>query len=167
MSDDTTTQDSQDLSTSLMSGQRIALPPWLYPPDQWTNLDLYGYVALPAIGAQANVLSFQVPLGQNGIINRVGNNFVGGGFNEGAGGVTWQILVDNAPPPGATNYDLILGSLGSPANPTPIAGFRIFENQVLTLVVKNVNIVVAGQLSGGRLLGYLYPREMEETNLWV
>jgi hypothetical protein len=144
----------------------VGLPPWLYPPAEWTNLDLLGYVALPAIGAQANVLSFQVPLGQNGVIQRVGNNFVGGGWVEGSGAASWQILADGAPPPGASSYDAILASLGSPSNPTPIAGFRIYENQVLTLVVKNNTIVVAGQVSGGRLVGYLYPREMEDPNLW-
>ena len=147
--------------------QSVRQPTWVTPPDQWENLDLIAYVNLPAIAAQANVISFQVPIGRNGIINKVANNFVGGGWVEGSGAVTWQILVDNAPPPGATNYDLILASLGSPANPVGIAGFRIYENQVLTLVVKNASVVVAGQLSGGRLLGYLYPREMEDLNLWL
>jgi hypothetical protein len=140
----------------------VDLPLWVYPPAQWENLDQINYVALPAIGAEANVIQFQVPPGRNGVINKVANNFVGGGWQEGSGGVLWRIQVDGAPPAGATSYDAILASLGSPANPVSIAGFRIFENQVLTLVVRNVNIVVAGQLSGGRLLGYLYPREMDD-----
>ena len=147
--------------------QLVQQPPWIVPPDQWENLDLINYIVLPAIGAQANVINFQVPLGRNGVIQKVANNFVGGGWVEGSGAVTWQILVDGAPPPGSSNYDLILASLGSPANPVGISGFRIYENQVLTLVVKNATVVVANQLSGGRLCGYLYPREMEETNLWL
>lgn len=145
----------------------IRLPLWLYPPDRWENLDVSNYIALPAIGAQANIVSFQVPLGRNGIIKKVANNFVGGGWVEGNAAVTWQILVDGAPPPGATSYDNILTSLGSPANPVEIAGFRIFENQVLTVVVKNAAVVLAGQLAGARLIGYLYPRELEEENIWV
>lgn len=148
--------------------QRVRQPIWVEPPDQWENVDLINYIALPAIGAQANVLSFQVPLGRNGIIKKVANNFVGGGWVEGSGNVTWQILVDGAPPPGSSNYDLILASLGSPANPVELpGGFRVYENQVLTLVVKNVNVVLAGQLSGGRLLGYLYPREDEDDSVWL
>lgn len=153
-------------SSTILGPAPIALPPWVFPPAEWTNLDLSNYVALPAIGAQANVIQFQVPLGQNGVIQKIANNFVGGNWVEGSGGVVWQILVDNSPPPGSTSYDNILDSLGSPANPVRIAGFRIFENQVLTLVVKNVGVVLAQQLSGGRLLGYLYPREMEDPNLW-
>jgi hypothetical protein len=147
--------------------QRIALPLWNFPPDRWENLDISNYVALPAIGAQANVLSFQIPLGRHGLIKKVANNFVGGGWTEGSGAATWQILVDGAPPPGATSYDTILTSLGSPANPVEIAGFRVYENQMLTLVVKNVSVVLAGQLSGGRLVGYLYPRDMEDDGIWL
>jgi len=159
-------EDDLDIA-SPTTPMRVTRPVWIDPPDQWENLDLINYVNLPAIGAQFNVISFQVPIGRNGVIKKVANNFVGGGWVEGQGGVTWQILVDGAPPPGATTYDLILASLGSPANPVEIAGFRIFENQVITLVVKNVNIVVAGQLSGGRLVGFLYPKELESEDLWV
>ena len=159
--------DTVTISDSATPSDSYPRPPWVDPPQQWENLDLIGYVALPAIAAQANVLNFQVPLGRNGVIQKVANNLVGGGWTEGAGGAIWQILVDGAPPPGATNYDLILASLGSPANPVQIPGFRIYENQVLTLVVKNVNIVVAGQLSGGRLIGYLYPKELEQEDLWI
>jgi hypothetical protein len=147
--------------------QKIGLPLWLYPPNQWENLDQVNYTALPAIAAEAIIISFQVPLGRHGIINKVACNFVGGGWVEGSGAVVWQILVDGAPPSGASSYDSILGSLGSPANPVGIAGFRIYENQVLTLEISNVSVVVAGQLAGGRLMGYLYPKEMEDENLWL
>lgn len=159
-------EDDLDIA-SPTTPTRVTRPVWIDPPDQWENLDLLGYVNLPAIGSRANVISFQVPIGRNGVIKKVASNFVGGGWVEGQGGATWQILVDGAPPPGATNYDLILASLGSPANPVEIAGFRIFENQVLTLVVQNVNIVFAGQLSGGRLVGFLYPKELESEDVWI
>jgi hypothetical protein len=149
------------------------LPLWLYPPENFENIDQATYAALPAIGAVATIISFQVPIGRNGIINKVANNFVGGGWVEGTGDVIWRILVDGTPPPGATSYNNIVNSLGSPANPTGIAGFRIFENQVITLVAfnnpagPNAGVVVAGQLVGGRLVGYLYPRELEQGGIWV
>lgn len=143
------------------------LPVWLYPPSQWENIDQFNYVPLPAVGATATILSFQVPLGRNGVIQKVANNFVGGGWIEGSGDVVWRILVDGATPPGANSYKNILGSLGSPANPVGISGFRIFENQVVTMVAVNGAVVLAGQLVGGRLIGYLYPREYEEENIWI
>ena len=151
----------------------VELPLWINPPIQWENVDQIAYVLLPAIGATATIISFQVPIGRNGIINKVANNFVGGGWTEGTGDVIWRILVDGAPPPGATSYDSIPASLGSPANPVLISGFRIFENQVVTLVAfnnpagLNGGVVVAGQLVGGRLVGYLYPRELEDENIWI
>lgn len=143
------------------------LPLHLYPPMEWENLDKCNYVAVPAIGASANIIDYTVPQGRNGIVNRIGCNFVGGGWVEGSGDVIWQILVDGTPPPGASDYNQILASLGSPANPVQIAGFRIFENQHLTVAISNVAVVVAGQLAGARLLGYLYPRDLEDANTWL
>lgn len=144
------------------------LPLWIYPPINWENLDQIAYAALPAPGAgDATILSFQVPLGRNGIINKIANNFVGGGWTEGSGAVLWRILVDGAPPPGANSYDAIAASLGSPAQPVAIAGFRIFENQVVSVVVNNVSVVLAAQVVGARLVGYLYPRELEDPNIFI
>lgn len=157
------------------AAQTEQLPPWIYPPINWENIDQIAYVLLPAISATvtATILKFTVPIGRNGVINKVANNFVGGGWTEGTGDVIWSILVDGAPPPAANSYASIPASLGSPANPTEISGFRIFENQVVSVtVLNNLNgpnggITVAGQYVGARLCGYLYPREIEEGNIWV
>lgn len=144
-------------------GDSYRLPPWIYPPAEFQPIDLFNYIALPAIGASATIISIQIPTGNNGIITSIGNNLVSGGWIEGAGEVTWQIARDGAPVDG---YDAILGSLGSPANPTRHpSGFRVFENQLVTLAVTNVNLPVAQQLSGGRLLGWYYPLEYEDPNL--
>jgi hypothetical protein len=157
--------------SSSISG--VELPLWIQPPIQWENIDQIGYVTIGAVNASVTIISFQVPIGRNGIINKVANNFVGGGWTEGTGDVLWRILVDGAPPPGANSYDAIPASLGSPANPVKISGFRIFENQVVQLVAfnngagPNGGIVPAGQLVGGRLVGYLYPRELEDENIWI
>lgn len=155
------------------SMQISRLPVWIEPPSQWENVDLLAYALLPAIGSTVTILTYTVPIGRNGVIQKVANNFVGGGWVAGTGDLVWRILVDGTPPPGATNYDTILDSLGSPALPTKISGFRIFENQTLTVVLFNNpagadgGVVVAGQRTGARLLGYLYPREYEEDDIWV
>jgi hypothetical protein len=141
--------------------------------SNWENIDQDNYVLLPAIGAQATIISYVVPPGRNGVIYKVANNFVGGGWVEGTGDVVWRILVDGTPPPGATSYDSILASLGSPASPTEVPGFRIFENQVLTLVAfnnpagPNGGVVVAGQRVGGRFVGWNYPTDVEENDIWI
>jgi hypothetical protein len=146
-----------------LTGISYGMPPWIYPPPEFEPIDLVNYINLPAIGASAAIISIQIPTGHNGIITNIANNFVGAGWTEGTGTVTWQIARDNAAVDG---YDLILASLGSPSNPVRHpSGFRVFENQVVTLFVNNVNVTVAGQLSGGRLMGWYYPKEYEDPNL--
>jgi len=149
------------------------LPPHLYPPRNWENLDVFAYQPVPAIGSSVTILTFHVPIGRNGVINKVANNFIGGGFIAGTADIVWRILVDGAAPPGASNYQFITDSLGSQANPVAIAGFRIFENQTLTVVGfnnpggLNGGIIVSGQQVGARLLGHLFPRDLEYLDLWV
>jgi hypothetical protein len=152
---------------------RPDLPPWIYQPVNWENVDQINYALLPAIGSTAVIISYVVPPGRNGIINKVACNFVGGGWVEGSGDVVWRILVDGTPPPGATSYDSILASLGGPSQPTGIAGFRFFENQVLQFVAfnnpagANGGVVVAGQRVGARFTGWNYPTDIEEDDIWI
>jgi len=137
---------------------------WLryYAPPEAEPIDDIAYVALPAIGASAVIFSRTIDPGYNAIFRSLANNFVGGGWTEGSGAVTWQILVDGAALPG---YDAIPASLGSPANPVPHpSGFRIFESSTIQLIVTNVSVVLAGQLSGGRWQGFFYPKEFEDPN---
>jgi hypothetical protein len=173
MTDPATAADKVINPPDLSQANPVTRPIWIDPPDNWQNVDQVTYALLPAIGGTVVIVSFQVPLGYNGIINRIANNFVGGGWVEGSGDVIWKILADGGTPPGATSYANIVASLGSPANPVPISGFRIFENQVITLVAFNNpagpdgGVVVSGQRVGGRLMGYLYPRDEESTSTWV
>jgi hypothetical protein len=152
---------------------RPDLPPWIYQPVNFENVDQINYALVPAIGSTVTIISYVVPPGRNGIINKVACNFVGGGWVEGSGDIIWRILVDGTPPPGATSYDSILASLGGPSQPTGIAGFRFFENQVLTFVAfnnpagANGGVVVAGQRVGARFTGWNYPLDIEEDDIWI
>ena len=138
------------------------LPPWIYPPSESEPIDDIAYVTLPAIGASAVILQRTIEAGFNSVLLAYGNNFVGGGWTEGSGSVTWQILIDGRAVPG---YDLIPASLGSPANPPRHpCGFRVLESQTVQLIVTNNSVVVAGQLSGGRWQGYFYPKEYEDPS---
>ena len=138
------------------------LPPWIYPPAETEPIDDIAYIVLPAIGVTSIILQRIVEPGYNGVLVAFANNFVGGGWTEGSGAVTWQINIDGAPVPG---YDLIPASLGSPANPVRHpSGIRILEGSTITLLVTNVSVVPSAQLSGGRWQGYLYPKEYEDPN---
>lgn len=138
-----------------------SIAPWLWQPAAGLPFNPTNYVALPAIAAQAIIVQFQVPEGHNGVINQMGNNFVGGGFVDGSQTIVWRLLVDDAPYP---NFGNIIASLGNPAAPSFVGSVRLFEKQVVKLVVLNVAIIVAGQLVGGRLSGWFYPRKLEDIN---
>jgi hypothetical protein len=126
-----------------------------------------GWVTLPAKGATAIVVQFAVPKGYNGMINRLGNVFIGAGFQEGAGLVTWQLYLDFIPGVFAPNFQKILASLGTVENPAIMNGIRIKENQLVTLQVSNavLGVVPAGQKIGGLLGGYFYPVSLEPANI--
>ena len=123
-------------------------------------------VNLPAIGATAIVVSFVVPRRKNGALEFVGNQFIGGGWVEGTGGLVWQVTADGVPIQG---YDSIIGSIGSLSSPGDLgrSPTRLFENQVIQLTARNVNILVAGQVLLGLLRGKFYPLEQEGANTWV
>ncbi len=139
-------------------------PPWLAMPANGEPFNQVGYVALPAIGAEANIFTFQVPEGRHGIIKWIGNNFVGGGWVEGSGNVLWRIEVDGV---AVRNHEAIASSLGNPASPSETAPIRLHEGQIVTLIVRNVGVVVAGQLVGGRLSGWFYPVSDEVEEVWL
>ena len=174
LGDDTaTTSDTVINPPDLTQVTNVQKPIWIDPPTNWENIDVFAYAPLGAIGASVTILTFIVPTGRNGVIYAIANNFVGGGWIEGTGDVVWQILVDGAPPPGANSYGNIFGSLGSPASPTRISGFRVFDGQTVTVVAlnnpagPNGGVVLAGQRVGARLLGHLYPRDLEADSLWI
>jgi hypothetical protein len=140
-----------------------ALPPHLYQPTTGLPFNPTTYVTIPAIGATAIILDFFVPNGYQGVINQMGNNFVGGGFVDGSGNLVWQLLIDGVPYP---NFEDIIASLGNPANPSLIGAVQLRERQHVQLVVENVAVVTAGQLIGGRLSGYYYPLDLADTTQW-
>jgi hypothetical protein len=147
------------------------LPVSNYIPPEGEEFRPHAYVGLPAIGTSAVVVQFIVPAGKNGIINRLANVYVGGGFQEGQGGVIWKLFSDfNVGNTGSggiviPNFDNIVASLGSVSNPAVLNGLRVKESNVVTLQVTNVSVVVAGQLIGGLLGGYFYPTDLEPPQM--
>jgi hypothetical protein len=144
--------------------ENVSLPPWYQPPPSAEPFDFSTYLAIPAVGATGLVISFLTPAGRHGVIKKVANVFVGGGFQEGQGNIFWQIRKDQVPVP---NYENIVASLGAVSNPVDFAGIRLYEGEQVDLLVNNVAIVVAGQLIGGRLQGWFYPLDAEVDGIWI
>jgi hypothetical protein len=152
-----------EMAKALSCLEILRLPVTNFMPDRGVEFRKAAYIAIPVVGAQATVVQFQVPEGMNGMINRLANVFVGGGFTEGQGGIVWQVFQDFTVGGGtvAPDFDNIVASLGSVNNPAALNGIRIKEKQLVTLLVKNVSVVVAGQFIGGLLGGYFYPIDLE------
>ena len=137
----------------------VVTSPWVEMPPDGIPYNELGWAAIGAIGTTTIVIQFQVPTGNNGVIRWLGNEYLGPEFVEGNGEVVWQIWADGQP---ITNFENILGSLGSPSSPSETAPIRIYESQIISLVLENVNIAAAGQLLGGRLSGWYYPTTYDE-----
>ena len=122
-------------------------------------------ILLPAIGAAQVVVSFTCPARQNGEIEFVANQFVGGGWTEGSGTIIWQVLIDGVPVQG---YDAILGSMGSTASPGWLGkgAIQFSEGQLVQLRVTNVSIPAAAQVLLGLLRGHFEPVDTRRSNTW-
>lgn len=157
--------DLNDSIDNLRSSLRLIAAPWVVEPPDAESFHLAAGIVIPAAdGNFHTVVQIPVPAGRNGVLNRIANVFVGGGFTDYSGSIVWQIVRN--PGSGVTaaerNYENIVASLGTASNPGKIAGIRIFENDIIALVVKNVSIVVAGEFIGGLLGGWFYPRTWDD-----
>lgn len=150
---------------ALSRTMRLLSAPWLTMPPDGESYHLASQgVVLPALAATAVVLQIICPPGRNGVLNEIANVFIGGGFTDFSGDVIWQILRNpaNGVATAERNYDSITASLGSASNPGKIAPIRIFENDVIQLVVKNVVVPVALQKIGGLFGGWFYPKTWDD-----
>lgn len=144
---------------------RLIAAPWLIEPPDAESYHLASGIVIPAMdGAFHTVVTITCPPGRNGVLNEIANVVVGGAWADFSGDAIWQ-LVRN-PAPGITaaerNYENIEASLGTIAQPAPISPIRIFENDVIALVIKNVDLPIAGEQVGGLLGGYFYPRTWDD-----
>lgn len=156
----------QDVMQQVQRSTRLIAAPWLIEPPDSESYHLAAGITIPAISATvfSTVVTITCPPGRNGVLNRIANVLVGGTFTAFSGDIVWQIVRN--PGAGITtaerNYQNITASLGNVDAPSKISGIRIFENDVIALVVRNNAIVAGGSLVGGLLGGYFYPRTWDD-----
>jgi hypothetical protein len=157
--------DLNDTMSQVLRATRLLSAPWLTPPPDAESLHLATAITLPAIdGLFHVVLQVVCPPGRNGVINEIANDYIGPGFTNFSGALIWQIARN--PGSGVTtaerNYDNILSSLGSIQAPAPISPIRIFENDVMQFLLKNVSIAPAGEEVAALFGGYFYPKTWDD-----
>jgi len=133
---------------------QTAYPPWVYPPDGHLPFIERNAVVLPGVGSSAVVLEFRVPLGMDGVIKRVSNLYLGGGFVSGSGDIIWRILADGR---AVRNFANITSEYGSLSSPIDVDGIRIYSGQLIQYTVTHVANLALGDLTLCHLSGYYYP----------
>jgi len=149
------------------------LLPWLYPTADFKNVDKFGAVALPAIGAWADILVYSVEQGRCQKITQLGIDFVqNGGTAYVQGTVPPQLRffigVNGSPAiagrPGrpfadysGPNFAFLPGAVSAP---TPVNGLMLRERDELHIAVFNVSVVVTGKESlAARALAYSFSKK--------
>ena len=145
----------------------LKLPVWVYPGINCTSFSPAAYIALPAVGVTATIVTFKVPKGQNGVIYEIANVCQSAQFIDGSGSVTWAIAIDDH---FAKNYQPpITCQLGLTTAPRRLSGpIFVKENQQVSLQVTNVSLTVGpGAQAGGLLGGWFYPKDEEPEDAWA
>jgi hypothetical protein len=136
-------------------------PPWLDIPPQGRRFQEIATTPLAnfVLNTDLAVLTFQVPIGYDGVITGNTNRFIGLGFAEGSGDIEWRVQLSRRYAP---DYGLILTSLGDLAQPTPFSGggIRVYSHQTIRYIAKITNFATLDP--NGRVLcalyGWFYPR---------
>jgi hypothetical protein len=155
----------QHVMQQVQRGVRLISAPWLIEPPDAESFHQASGIVIPAVdGLFHPVVQVICPPGRNGVLKWIANVVVGGAWSDFSGDAIWQIVRN--PGTGITaaerNYENILASLGLISSPTKISGIRIFENDVMQFVMKNVALPVAGEEVGALLGGYFYPRTWDD-----
>lgn len=133
--------------------------PWVTPPEGFIPFVPVGVIALPGVGVTANILSYMIPVGYDGVITLHNHNFDGIGFTEGSGDIIWRLNIDGRP---VKNFSNMTSQYGSQLVQRQIpGGIRVFSGQTITYTVTHANNAgLAANIFAG-ISGYYYPRRKE------
>lgn len=121
--------------------------PWAIIPPDGKSFDIVATIGMPAAGGgvapspgtETVVLTYKCPLGYNGIVYRISNNFLGPTFNPQLPSIVWRIR--NGPSISNSkfvdNYNNIVVEFGSTAFPREISGIFVKSGQTLLYTVQN------------------------------
>lgn len=142
-----------------ISGMPVALPPWYapIPGSQW--FDAVAQAAIPANGAAnaITVVSQTIPTGYTGIVRRIANVALYGGFVDGSGWLIWQIFIDSNT---VMNYESITAQLGAINNPSETF-IEVPDGSTVSWIIQSaVQPPPGGAETICRLSGWYWPSSM-------
>jgi hypothetical protein len=143
----------------------LGRPPHLDMPAGAQPYFTPGTIATPAAnGTDTTVLQFQVPIGWDGVIQRIANFYTGPGFTIGSGDFVWRIERNGQPIRGFDSIPCSFGTFGN-GGVTPYeistSPILIFEGELISWVVNHA--VTSVLPIGGTSIfafcgGYFYSR---------
>lgn len=123
-------------------------------PINHIPIDVMGTITLPIIGAEAVVLTYNVPLGYDAIIKWYSINYLAAGFNDGSGDIVWRLKIDGRP---VKNFDNIITQRGNLVSPRQLYDLRLYSGQVLTLTTQHIANPALNADTEGSFIGFCYP----------
>ena len=147
---------------AICPGTKYDSPPWVKMPPQGKRFSQIASIALPTSGYGTDqlVLSYRVPLGYDGVINYIVQNYTGQGFAEGGGDLTWRLQLNERWVKNLGNTTTQIGTLTQgPQSPNALI---IVQSNQLVQYFLNVAASAAADLLGGRIIcstwGWWWPR---------
>lgn len=133
--------------------------PWFKMPmdGQVLNNNIAFQASSLAVNVNTSLIEFRIPIGWDGVINRIYHTYTGLGFEDGSGQLYWRLRV-------GSRYARNLGSIpflyGSIASPFAIPGYGIlvYSNQKVSYEVEKTDASINnGNIICG-VVGWIWPR---------
>jgi hypothetical protein len=142
-------------------GTKYQDPPWVKMPPQAKRFSYIEGLPLPGTsGVDVLILSYRVPLGYDGVINFIVQNYTGQGFQEGSGDLVWRLQLNERYVKNLGNTNTQIGTL-TQGPQSPNAQVIVQSNQLVQYFV-NLGPNALANLNGGRVIvstwGYWWPR---------
>jgi hypothetical protein len=146
-------------ASSQVSGTPIVPPPWSAPITGSSWFDAVASANVPANGAAAvTVVSLTVPSGYSGVVRKISNVALYGGFLDGSGWLIWQIFIDSAT---VRNYENITAQLGSTNAPSDTFIEVASGSTVSWMIQSAIQPPPSDAATICRLSGWYWPTSME------
>ena len=139
----------------------VRLNPLVEPPPASWPFIASGQATIPAIGSSVIVCQETVPKGMSAVIWRVANGtqIAPGiaGWVNGNGALLWKIMHNGQIYQYFNVQKCIFGLVENDGSKL-VAPLRAIETETVALILYNVGLAPAGQISLGLLSGYVFPR---------
>lgn len=143
--------------------------PWVTPPafaTQERKVGISAAINTLVLNAENVLLTYEVPLGYDMVLDTLSNYFNSTGYSDGSGQIIWRLKIDDYY---AYNYGSILYKLGDLSQPYPLegAGIRIRSKSTIRYiaVVTGLGAMDVNGLILVGISGWIWPTAQTKRGL--